>query len=73
MKTLINFDLIIAHALETGASKYDYSFQFWEAFDSLYPDVTQKYANILEEREVTQWKVENTLLKLLVQWWPVTI
>jgi hypothetical protein len=54
MKTLINFDLIIAHAIEYGANKYDYSFQFWEAFDSLYPDVTQKYANILEEREVTQ-------------------
>ena len=50
----VDFDAIIAHALETGASKYDYSFQFWEAFDELYPDVTQKYANILEEREATQ-------------------
>ena len=54
MKTLINFDLIIAHAIEYGASKYDYSFHFWEAFDKLYPDITQKYANILEEREVKQ-------------------
>ena len=54
MKTLINFDLIIAHAIEHGANKHDYSFQFWEAFDNLYPEVTQKYANILEEREVTQ-------------------
>jgi hypothetical protein len=50
----IDFDAIIAHALETGASKYDYSFQFWEAFDELYPEVTQKYAKILAEREVKQ-------------------
>ena len=50
----VNIDAIIAHALETGASKYDYSFQFWDAFNELYPEVTQKYANILEEREVTQ-------------------
>jgi hypothetical protein len=50
----IDFDAIIAKAIETGASKYDYSFQFWEAFDNLYPEVTQKYANILEEREVKQ-------------------
>ena len=54
MKTLINFDLIIAHAIEYGANRDDYSFQFWDAFNELYPDVTQKYANILEEREVTQ-------------------
>jgi hypothetical protein len=49
MKTLINFDLIIAHAIEYGANKHDYSFQFWEAFDNLYPEVTQKYARALAE------------------------
>ena len=56
MKTLINFNLIIAHAIEYGANKYDYSFQFWEAFNQLYPDVTDKYARALAEptEEVTQ-------------------
>jgi hypothetical protein len=49
----IDVDAIIAQAISTGASKYDYSFQFWEAFDELYPVVTQKYANILEERKIT--------------------
>jgi len=51
----IDFDAIIAHAISTGAHKEDYSFQFWEAFDSLYPDVTDKYARALEPTdEVTQ-------------------
>jgi len=51
----IDFDAIIAHALETGASKYDYSFQFWDAFNELYPDVTDKYARALRPTdEVTQ-------------------
>jgi hypothetical protein len=49
MKTLINFDAITAHAISTGANREDYSFQFWEAFDSLYPDVTDKYARALLE------------------------
>jgi len=52
----IDFDAIIAHAIDHGANREDYSFQFWEAFDSLYPDVTQKYAQALAEPtdEVTQ-------------------
>jgi hypothetical protein len=51
----IDFDAIIAKAIETGASKYDYSFQFWDAFNQLYPDVTDKYAKALEPTdEVTQ-------------------
>ena len=51
----INFDLIIAHAIEYGANKHDYSFQFWDAFNQLYPDVTDKYARALEPTdEVTQ-------------------
>jgi hypothetical protein len=51
----VDIDAIIAHALETGASKYDYSFQFWDAFNELYPDVTDKYARALEPTdEVTQ-------------------
>jgi hypothetical protein len=50
----IDFDAIIAHAISIGANREDYSFQFWEAFDELYPEVTQKYAKILAEREVKQ-------------------
>ena len=45
----VDIDAIIAHAISTGANREDYSFQFWEAFDSLYPDVTQKYAQALAE------------------------
>tara|TARA_R110000868_G_scaffold361393_1_gene623353 strand:+ start:357 stop:524 length:168 start_codon:yes stop_codon:yes gene_type:complete len=45
----IDFDAIIAHAISTGANREDYSFQFWEAFDQLYPDVTNKYAQALSE------------------------
>jgi hypothetical protein len=54
MKTLINFDLIIAHAISTGANRDDYSFQFWDAFNELYPDVTDKYARALEPTDEVQ-------------------
>jgi hypothetical protein len=51
----IDFDAIIAHAISTGANRDDYSFQFWDAFNELYPDVTDKYARALEPTdEVTQ-------------------
>jgi len=51
----IDFDAIIAHAISTGANREDYSFQFWDAFNELYPDVTDKYARALEPTdEVTQ-------------------
>ena len=49
MILIIDFDAIIAHAISTGANREDYSFQFWEAFDQLYPDVTNKYAQALAE------------------------
>jgi hypothetical protein len=45
----IDFDAIIAHAINTGANREDYSFQFWDAFDQLYPEVTNKYAQALAE------------------------
>ena len=51
----VDFDAIIAHAISTGANRDDYSFQFWDAFNELYPDVTDKYARALEPTdEVTQ-------------------
>jgi hypothetical protein len=43
----IDFDAIIAHAISIGANRDDYSFQFWDAFNELYPDVTDKYARAL--------------------------
>jgi len=50
----IDFDAIIAHAISTGANREDYSSQFWEAFDALYPEVTNKYARALEPTDEVQ-------------------
>ena len=44
----IDFDKIFKHAIAAGAHESDYSFLFWEAFNDLYPAVTQKYADLLE-------------------------
>jgi hypothetical protein len=49
MKTLIDFDQIIAYAIKTGAHTEDYSYQFWDAFDNLHPEITNKYAIALEK------------------------
>jgi hypothetical protein len=51
MKIEIDFDKIFKEAIETGARTNDYSFHFWDAFDTLYPEVTQQYADMLDKLE----------------------
>jgi putative alpha-1,2-mannosidase len=51
MKVEVDFDKIFKQAIETGANEHDYSFHFWDAFNELYPEVTQKYADMLEKLE----------------------
>ena len=49
MKLEIDFDKIFKQAIETGATYDDYSFHFWDAFNEEYPEVTQRYADMLEK------------------------
>lgn len=51
MKIEIDFDKIFKEAIKTGANENDYSFHFWDAFNELYPEITQQYADMLEKLE----------------------
>ena len=47
-KLIIDFNNIFNCAIFNGAVENDYSFYFWDAFYQHYPQVTNKYAKLLE-------------------------
>jgi hypothetical protein len=50
----IDFNKIFDCAIYFGASENEYSFYFLDAFESLYPEVTNAYAKLLKDKKLME-------------------